>query len=252
MDSVFFSGSISIKTLPEKIINSINQLSINGDFRVLVGDAAGFDTLLQEYCNRIGFKNVTVYSISKKPRNFIEIFNLEFVPVPDEIKGERKRQTFKDRKMTLDSDISFVVWDEKSTGSYNNIIRAINNEKKIRVFSTKVQAPINDVSEENITRIYQNTNGLTTSDLLNILYKNGIKEFETAKQLNEYLLKNNCVTKNSEGKISTYKTCNENFSFDEYYRGKVSGVKYKFELAKHLINEFKLNDSKKNYKNIRG
>jgi hypothetical protein len=59
---VFISGSISMKKLPQKVINSINKI-IDQNFEILVGDASGIDTLVQEYCLSLNYFNVTVYSI---------------------------------------------------------------------------------------------------------------------------------------------------------------------------------------------
>lgn len=252
MGSVFFSGSISIKHLPERIIESLNQINDVNEYEILVGDAAGFDSLLQEYCEKIHFTNVTVYTVNETPRNYINGFKIKRALAPEGVKSERKRQTFKDTQMTVDSDISFVVWDEKSTGSYNNIIRALKNNKKVRVFSTLTDQPINDVTTGNITRIYHNSNGLTTTDLLEILYINGVKEFDNAKQLNSFLVEKNYVIRVTENNKSLYKTTNESFSFDVFHRGKPSGVRFKYALAELLTQKFKPKSKSIGYGSLRG
>lgn len=250
METVFFSGSISINNLPDRIKESINKIKAKAEFKIIVGDASGFDILLQEYCKSIDFSDITVYTIYEKPRNSVNGFNWTTVNVPQEIKGERKRQTYKDAAMTNDSDISFVVWDEKSKGSYSNVIRAIENDKKVRIFSTKSNQPIQDVTKELVTKIYQDTNGLTTSDILDQLFNNGIKEFSTAKQLNQYLVDNKYVNQEIINGKKAYKTISELYSTDEIHRGKHSGVKFKSLLVTTLINKFKI--SKSNYNSMRG
>ncbi|MCT8986554.1 hypothetical protein [Shewanella phaeophyticola] len=252
MGSVFFSGSISIKRLPERIIQSINQINEIKEFEILVGDAAGFDSLLQDYCEKIGFTSVTVYSVNDTPRNFVNSFNFKQITTPDGIKSERKRQTYKDEQMTADSNISFVVWDEQSKGSYNNILRALKCDKKVRVFSTRTEQPINDITIDSITRIYHNSNGLTATELLDILYTKGVKEFDSVKQLNSFLVEQKYVLKVIEGGKSTYKTANEIYSFDIVHRGKHSSAKFKYELAELLIHRFKSKDRSDGYGSIRG
>ncbi|WP_349918251.1 hypothetical protein [Aeromonas veronii] len=252
MSSVFFSGSISIKSLPERIQASVDQIKDIGQYNILVGDAAGFDILLQEYCRKINFTKVTVYSISEIPRNYIDGFKLINVPVPNDVKGERKRQTFKDERMTLDSDISFIVWDEKSTGSYNNIIRALRNEKKVRVFSTKLELPINEITEENITKIYHSSNGLTASDVLNMLYENGVKEFDDVKKLNAYLVSHRYISKSSEENKSTYKTLIDDVSFNVMHRGKHAGIRFRPDFVKTLITKLKAKNNNNGYGGMRG
>ena len=46
MNSVFISGSISIKTLPSEVIQSFDKI-ISQNIQVYVGDADGIDTLTQ-------------------------------------------------------------------------------------------------------------------------------------------------------------------------------------------------------------
>ena len=252
MERVFFSGSISTKALPQRIMASIDSIYHDGGYEVLVGDASGFDFLLQQYCEQIGFNNVTVYCINQIPRNYIKHFKHITVAVSDSVRGERKRQTFKDEKMTLDSGISFVIWDEKSTGSYNNILRALRNNRKTRVYSTKVDQPIKNVTKENISNIYQNSNGLTASDLLTNLFENGVKEFDNVKQLNLYLVEYKHILKVSETNKHTYKTINDSLSFDIFHRGKPSGVRFKPELVKLLIKKFKPINNSSGYAGMRG
>ena len=58
---VFISGSISIKRLPKEALKSIDKI-ISNFFEIIVGDARGVDSLVQEYCDSRGYHNVTVYS----------------------------------------------------------------------------------------------------------------------------------------------------------------------------------------------
>jgi len=247
MDSVFFSGSISIKTLPERIKQSLDAIKSEGKYRILVGDANGFDSLLQTYCAKIGLTDVTVYTISEVPRNHEAAFDVKHVKVPDGIRGGRQRQTFKDAKMTLDSNISYVVWDEKSKGSHSNIIRAFKSNKKVRVFSAKNDEPINNIDIDSINKIYFNSNGLAAKDLLEELFKKGVKEFDTVRQLNSYLLNNNYIEK-----LDVYRTLNTEYAIDDFYRGRHSGVKFKYELVQALVNKFQNKSKVGTYGGMRG
>ena len=62
---VFISGSISIKKLPNKVINSLNKIKEN-NFEVLVGDAKGIDSLIQDFYQ--DYENVTIYTAEETPR----------------------------------------------------------------------------------------------------------------------------------------------------------------------------------------
>ena len=67
-EKVFISGSISIKKLPKEVLKSIDKI-ISNHFEILVGDANGVDKLVQEYCLKKQYFDVTVYSIFDFPRN---------------------------------------------------------------------------------------------------------------------------------------------------------------------------------------
>ncbi|MBN2825368.1 MAG: hypothetical protein JXQ76_08595, partial [Campylobacterales bacterium] len=130
-NKVFISGSISIKKLPQEVINSINKI-INQNFEILVGDANGIDTLVQDYCLSLNYFNVTVYSISIPPRyKASEDFKTKYIEVSHSTKKERERQQQKDKAMTMDSEFTFAIWDGKSRGTYDNILRGLENNKKI-------------------------------------------------------------------------------------------------------------------------
>lgn len=128
-DKVFISGSISIKQIPEKVKESLGKIS-QGNLMALVGDADGIDILIQKFFNNIAYYNVKVYSIYSHPRNLAtKNFATESIFVSQEIKSERDRQAYKDVAMSKDCDYNLVIWDGKSKGSYNNILRAIEQKK---------------------------------------------------------------------------------------------------------------------------
>ncbi|MUK93769.1 hypothetical protein GNP80_15160 [Aliivibrio fischeri] len=251
MDSVFFSGSISIKTLPERVKQSLDIIKNEGKYRILVGDANGVDALIQKYCAKIGLTNVTIYTIGDTPRNQEAHFKVEYVKVPEGIRNGRQRQTVKDEKMTFDSNISYVIWDEQSQGSFTNIIRALKNDKKVRVFSSKNNSPLNNIDIDSISKIYFNSNGLAAKDLLDELFKKGIKEFNNVRQLNSYLVDNKYIEK-SDLSPNTYKTLDTTFATDAFYRGKHNGVKFRFELVQVLVNKFQLKNKTGSYGDMRG
>jgi len=130
---VFISGSISIKNLPDKIKETIQKI-IDQKIEILIGDANGIDSLVQDFCKEKKYQLVTIYTIELFPRYKADsIFKVKKIDVPDNIKNKRQRQQQKDKQMTIDSDYSLIVWDGKSKGSYSNIIRAIENNKKAKI-----------------------------------------------------------------------------------------------------------------------
>jgi len=132
---VFISGSISIKRLPKEALKSIDKI-ISKKFEILVGDARGVDSLVQEYCDSRGYHNVTVYSIYDIPRNKIsDKFKFKKIGMDKSVrrKRESERQQAKDQAMTKDCDYCLVIWNGKSKGSYANILRAKKLKKVVKV-----------------------------------------------------------------------------------------------------------------------
>lgn len=68
MQSVFISGSITIKVLPRKFADRLDRL-VDGNLRVLVGDANGADRAMQQHLVDTGADNVCVYSSGEDTRN---------------------------------------------------------------------------------------------------------------------------------------------------------------------------------------
>jgi len=133
-NKVFISGSISIKKLPQEVKNSIDKIT-EQNIEILVGDADGIDTLVQNYCLSLNYYNLTIYSIYILPRyKADEKFNIKYIEVSNSIKKERERQQEKDKIMTIDSEFTFTIWDSKSKGSYANILRGLDNNKKIKIY----------------------------------------------------------------------------------------------------------------------
>ncbi len=173
MKKVFISGSISIKELPLLVKESIEKI-INNNLEIVVGDAKGVDSLVQDFCSKKQYYNVTIYTIEELPRFIANSnFHIKKINVSNDIKSKRKRQQEKDEQMTLDSDYSLVVWDGKSKGSYANILRAIEKGKKIKVYLIEINnfLPKEKVTKENIESIFRKNNGFTASEILTSLPK---------------------------------------------------------------------------------
>jgi len=222
-NSVFISGSIAIKTLPQEVKNSIHKI-VDNQMRILVGDANGIDSLVQDYCLSLGYFNVTVYSISSQPRyKASDKFGLEIVTPSAEIKGARERQQEKDKAMTKDSQYSFIIWDGKSKGSYANIIRAFEQDKKIKLYAENRFLKQHEINQENIESIYRKNSGYTAFEVVQQL-KN---IFNRTQDLNRYLVQNSIIKKDNNvyQPMSQY----EDLFIIDRYRGRVKGIKFRSE-----------------------
>ncbi len=167
MKKVFISGSISLKALPNIVKKSLQTIQ-EKNIHVLVGDAKGIDSLIQEYFSKKLYFNLTICSIYKIPRHCKNNnFKTILIDVDMDIKSERKKQEKKDEYMSLNSDYSFIVWDGKSKGSFNNIQRAIKYDKLLKVYYTKDDRLLreNELNRDTINKIYEKNNGLTLREL---------------------------------------------------------------------------------------
>jgi len=236
---VFISGSISIKKLPNKVKESILKI-IDKNLEILVGDANGIDSLIQDFCKEKQYFNVTVYTIELLPRyKADEKFNIIKVNVSNDIKKDRQRQQEKDKQMTLDSDYSLIVWDGKSKGSYSNIIRAIDNNQKAKVYLIEINDFLSQdkIKKEEIEYIYRKNNGYTATEVLNYLQNEIENTFKRTQELNKFLLNKLIIKKENNIYLPTEQY--QNLFIIEKYRGKTKGIKFKNEFIDWIENELK-------------
>lgn len=135
MTTVFIAGSISISRLHEKVADRINKI-VSSDFNVVVGDADGADTSIQECLQRYQAGKVTVYCTGDLPRNNVGEWPVHRV-VSKAKAGTRAYFTAKDLEMARHSDYGLMVWDCKSTGTLSNVIELLREKKKSVVFVNK-------------------------------------------------------------------------------------------------------------------
>lgn len=235
-NKVFISGSISIKQLSQEVKNSINKI-IKQNFEILVGDAQGIDTLIQNYCLSLNYYNITIYSIYSFPRyKASDNFKIKYIEVPNSIKRERERQQEKDKAMTLDSEFTFTIWDGKSKGSYANILRGLNNSKKIKVYLCDKDLFLNKIVKDEIEFIYRENNGYTALEVIQYLKNEAVEIFQRTQDLNKYLIQKLVIQKDDKIYIPTSKY--ENLFIIDKYHGKVKGIKFKNEfidwIEKHI------------------
>lgn len=135
MTTVFIAGSISISRLHEKVQERINKI-VSSDFDVVVGDADGADTSIQQCLNAYRANKVTVYCTGDTPRNNVAAWPVHRVHSKARA-GSRAYFTAKDLEMARNSDYGLMVWDCKSTGTLSNVIELLKERKKSVVFINK-------------------------------------------------------------------------------------------------------------------
>lgn len=128
--SVFCGGSLTVKTIPSEAIKSLGRIMENG-FTILVGDAHGADSLIQDHLYKNGYKNVVVYHMSRKLRN---CFDNDWIKKPVANTGGRTVFTAKDVVMSNDCNYGLFIWDGVSKGTVENMHRLEHMNKKYRLF----------------------------------------------------------------------------------------------------------------------
>ena len=132
---VFIGGSISIKQLDNTVKNELSKL-INGNNEILVGDAYGVDSLVQKYYYDKGFRNVTVYTCNRRPRNNIGDFQVKYITPSIGLYG-REFYAQKDRAMSYDCNFALMIWDGTSIGTLENIRRLAKYGVSIDIYLSK-------------------------------------------------------------------------------------------------------------------
>lgn len=137
MTTVFIAGSINIHHLDPKFKERINNIVTSG-FNVVVGDADGADTSIQEYLYELHAEKLTVFCTSI-PRNNVGGWPTRTID-SKHAPGTRAFFTAKDLAMADIADYGLMIWDAKSTGTLSNVFELLMRKKKSVVFVNKLKA----------------------------------------------------------------------------------------------------------------
>lgn len=135
MTTVFISGSMRIKKLDVKVLERLDNIIALGH-KVIVGDADGVDSSIQDYFKSKEYLNAVVYCTGDNPRNNLASWPTNNIYSKYE-PGTRAYFTEKDLKMADDCDLGLMVWDTKSTGTLSNTIELLSQKKVSLVFINK-------------------------------------------------------------------------------------------------------------------
>lgn len=147
MKKIFISGSMRIKRIDKKVKERVDNI-INSNFPILLGDADGVDTSIQELVKSKEYKDVVIYCSGDNVRNNIGRWEVRKI-MTDYKKNTRLFFTAKDIQMAKECDYGLMVWDSKSTGTLNNVYELLSQEKKSLVFVNKMKTfiKVTDIDE---------------------------------------------------------------------------------------------------------
>lgn len=132
MTTVFTGGSRGISRLNPLIRQRLDRIVGNG-LPVIVGDANGADKAIQRYFQSKAYQDVEVFCSGGSPRNNLGGWKLRRVRA-DAPSGTVAYYTAKDRAMTDEATVGFMLWDGKSAGTLANVYRLINQHKKVVLY----------------------------------------------------------------------------------------------------------------------
>ncbi|UDV22679.1 hypothetical protein LJU42_00875 [Citrobacter freundii] len=107
MTTIFVAGSITIKELDPLIIERLKKI-VNKKYRVVVGDANGVDSSVQQALLNLQCDTTTVFSSSTKPRNNLGAWPVNVVKTEFR-RGTREFYTAKDLQMAEKADCGLMV-----------------------------------------------------------------------------------------------------------------------------------------------
>ncbi|WP_187367244.1 hypothetical protein [Massilia mucilaginosa] len=133
MTTIFIAGSIKIKHLHDEVQARImNILAMQYD--VVVGDAGGADSAIQQFLSDQGAARVMVYCSGEHPRNNIGRWPVHQVATYH-AKRSRAWFTAKDVAMAQAADLGLMVWDGISTGTLSNVVELLARKRNSLVFT---------------------------------------------------------------------------------------------------------------------
>lgn len=142
---------MNIKHLDPKVKERIDNI-VAQDFEVVVGDADGADTSIQEHLFNYGTTKITVFCSGERPRNNVGHWPVQRVETSHS-QGSRAFFTAKDIRMAEFADIGLMVWDTKSTGTLSNVIELLARKKKSVVFVNKAKVFKNITSVDQLEEL---------------------------------------------------------------------------------------------------
>lgn len=147
-DRVFLSGSSKMQTtnsgfyrkvIPKSIRDSLDDIRRNGA-RVLIGDAPGFDSMVQDYFAANGYRKVDIYVTGDEVRKNADAdgklgWRVHHIDGGGYEKGSAEWHAEKDRAMTKDSTQSLaVVIENGASATRRNIQRSMQSGKPVLSF----------------------------------------------------------------------------------------------------------------------
>ena len=151
MTKVFIGGSRRIRTLDADVKERIDRI-VEKRLPVVLGDASGADSAVQEYLQSKGYDLVEVFCSGDACRN-----NKGRWPTRT-VQPARARRDFafyaaKDRVMADEASFGLMVWDKESVGTLMNVFRLLRHHRKIVLYVAPDHQFVDVQSEDDWQRL---------------------------------------------------------------------------------------------------
>ncbi len=133
MTKVFIGGSRRVTRLNSQVRRRLDEI-IRKQLPVLIGDANGADKAVQQYLHSRSYHRVEVFCTDGHCRNNVGHWKVTAVPAPRGNHRDFEYYAVKDRRMAEEGSIGFMLWDGKSRGTLANVLRLIEQGKKVVVY----------------------------------------------------------------------------------------------------------------------
>lgn len=130
-DRVFISGKVKFdEPIPDSVKKELNAL-MKSRAQVLIGDAPGADTRVQDYLAEMGYDNVIVYTTDSDARNNVGGWTVKKIS-GNGYADEREVRRQKDIAMTNASNRAFTISsvDDRPDSATSLNISRMNEQKK--------------------------------------------------------------------------------------------------------------------------
>lgn len=138
-DSVFVSGKVSYdEPLNAEMKKEVDRI-IKAGSQILIGDAPGADTRVQEYLAKKGYSNVVVYTTDEKVRNNVGDWKVKTIG-SNGYTDERSIRRQKDIAMTEASTRGLAIMpedDRPDSAMSLNVARLRDSGLRVRIYDYK-------------------------------------------------------------------------------------------------------------------
>ena len=163
MTSVFLSGSRKIGRIGKDVRDRIDNM-VERNLAIVTGDANGADKAMQSYLHELKYPLVTIYYVGASPRNNVGGWPIKNVLVSERLSG-RDFYSQKDKEMARIADFGLVVWDGKSSGSVQNMLWLLSENKAVVVYFAPAKRSYNLKSQSDLIEVLANCNDDTLKDI---------------------------------------------------------------------------------------